>query len=84
MLLPPLAWPPGIAKDRSQKRTQDSHTAFGQKKGLNPEGETVGERTGDDAYGRRKQHGQPDVIKNPNELFVRHKRQSIRRIMSGL
>src|SRR5262245_13214239 len=76
VLLPALAWSPGIGKNRSQKRTQDSHTAFRQKKSLNSEGETVGERTGDDTNRSRKQRGQPDVIKNPNELFVRHKHQS--------
>ena len=51
MLLAPLAWPSGIAKNRSQKRTQDSHSAFGQKKSLNSKGEIVGERSGGDTYG---------------------------------
>jgi hypothetical protein len=50
VLLAPLAWSSGIAKNRSQKRTQDSHPAFGQKKSLNSEGEIVGERSGDDTY----------------------------------
>jgi hypothetical protein len=54
VLLAPLAWPSGIAKNRSQKRTQDSHPTFGQKKSLNSKGEIVGERSGDDTYGGRK------------------------------
>jgi len=54
VLFAPLARASGIAKNCSQKRTQDSHPAFGQKKSLNSKGEIVGERSSDDTYGGRK------------------------------